>query len=87
MRSSFILSTAFAAAASAAAPSPEQLRFFEEKVRPVLVEHCYECHSATAKKLKGGLRLDTRDGWQRGGDSGKPVIVPDRPWEDTWHCG
>jgi len=58
--------------------SPEQIEFFEKKIRPVLAEHCYACHSAEAertKKLKGGLRLDTRDGLLKGGDSG-PAIVP-----------
>src|SRR5437764_1605188 len=55
--------------------------FFEKKVRPVLVEHCYKCHSAQAKKLKGGLRLDLKAGWQKGGDSGKPAIVPGKPEE------
>ncbi len=47
--------------------------FFEKKVRPILVEHCYSCHSANAKKEKGGLRLDTPDAIRRGGDSG-PVV-------------
>lgn len=47
--------------------------FFEKKVRPLLEEHCLECHSA-AKKIKGGLRLDYRDGWQKGGDAGAAVI-------------
>ena len=58
---------------------PEQVQFFEQKIRPVLVEHCYECHSAQAKKLKAGLHLDSRAGWQRGGDSGEPAIVPGQP--------
>lgn len=53
-------------------------QFFESKIRPVLAEHCYSCHSATAKKIKGGLLLDTRPGWQKGGDSG-PAIVPGHP--------
>ena len=48
--------------------------FFESKVRPVLIKRCYECHS-TEKKTKGGLALDTRDGWQHGGDNG-PAIIP-----------
>ncbi|MBK8039572.1 MAG: PSD1 domain-containing protein [Verrucomicrobiaceae bacterium] len=52
--------------------------FFESKVRPVLVEHCYECHSR--EKTKGGLALDTKQGWEKGGDSG-PVIVPGKPEE------
>ena len=51
----------------AAPPSPEHLEFFESKVRPLLVDHCYPCHSARAEKIKGGLRLDTRAGWDKGG--------------------
>src|SRR4051794_36104922 len=51
--------------------------FFESKVRPILADRCYECHSA-AKKVKGGLRLDTKEGWQTGGDSG-PALVPGTP--------
>lgn len=43
--------------------------FFESKVRPVLINRCYECHSAE-KKIKGGLNLDSRAGWQEGGDNG-----------------
>lgn len=53
--------------------------FFEKRVRPVLEEHCYGCHSARAEKIKGGLRLDSKAGWQRGGDSGHAAIVPSRP--------
>ncbi len=52
--------------------------FFEAKIRPVLVEHCYQCHSAQAAnagRLKGGLQLDTRAGIRMGGDSG-PAVVP-----------
>jgi hypothetical protein len=49
--------------------------FFEKKVRPVLAQNCYPCHSAQAGKLKGGLRLDSRDGLLKGGDNG-PGIVP-----------
>jgi hypothetical protein len=55
--------------------------FFEQKIRPVLAEHCYECHSERARKVKGGLLLDSRAGWQTGGDSGAAVIVPGRPDE------
>jgi hypothetical protein len=53
--------------------SQESLAFFESKIRPVLVEQCYSCHSqeaATSGKLKGGLYLDSRDGMLRGGDTG-----------------
>ena len=45
-----------------AALTKEQLDFFETKIRPVLVEQCYKCHAAEAKIIKGGLRLDSRDG-------------------------
>ncbi len=47
--------------------------FFESYVRPVLVKHCLECHGA--KKQEGGLRLDSRDGWMRGGDHGEVIIA------------
>jgi hypothetical protein len=56
----------------------ENVAFFEKKIRPVLVRYCYECHSGKAadvRKLKADLRLDTREGTRRGGDSG-PAIVP-----------
>jgi hypothetical protein len=55
--------------------------FFEKKIRPILVEHCYRCHSAEAaaeKKLKGGLYLDSKASLLKGGESG-PAIVPTRP--------
>jgi hypothetical protein len=59
-------------------PTPEQIEHFEKKVRPVLVEHCYKCHSAQAKKLKGDLLLDSREAILKGGESG-PVLVPGQP--------
>lgn len=55
-----------------------QVDFFETTIRPVMVEHCYECHSAEAGEAKGGLRLDSKQGWLVGGDSG-PAIIPGRP--------
>ncbi len=55
-----------------------QVEFFERELRPLLVKHCFECHSAKSKPLQGGLRLDTRDGTRRGGESG-PVLVPGKP--------
>lgn len=55
----------------------EQLAFFEKKIRPVLVDQCYSCHSADASKVKGGLLLDTRDGLRKGGDSGPGVVAGD----------
>ena len=57
-----------------------QVDFFETTIRPVLVEHCYECHSAEAGEAKGGLRLDSKQGWLVGGDSG-PAIIPGKPDE------
>src|SRR5437899_474503 len=60
--------------ASVARAEPE-LEFFEKRIRPVLAEHCYPCHGEQSAKRKGGLRLDTREGLRRGGDSG-PAIVP-----------
>lgn len=53
--------------------SAEQLNFFETRIRPVLIKHCYECHSADSKKLKADLRLDTAEGVRRGGESGLVV--------------
>ncbi len=64
--------------AAASQPTKEQLAFFEAKIRPVLVKNCYDCHSADAKNLKGGLLLDTRSGIEQGGDSG-PIIVSGAP--------
>ena len=67
-----------AVALPAVEPAREHLDFFEKKIRPVLVERCYECHSAAAKKNKGGLTLDTRDGVLKGGDAGS-VVAPGDP--------
>lgn len=57
------------------------LDFFESKIRPVLVRHCYQCHSAKAaagKTLKGGLQVDTREGIRKGGETG-PAVIPGQP--------
>jgi cytochrome c553 len=62
--------------AAAAAPiKPEQLKFFETKIRPVLVTQCAKCHASGAEKVKGGLLVDSRDGLRKGGDTG-PAVVP-----------
>ncbi len=60
-----------------AAPTPQQVELFESKIRPILAQECYECHSSATKK-KGGLVLDSRVGWQSGGESGD-VIKPGDP--------
>jgi len=59
---------------------PEQRAFFESKIRPVLVKHCYECHSADAKKLGGKLLLDAPSEMIAGGESG-PSLIPGQPDE------
>ena len=56
----------------------EDFSFFESKVRPLLVERCIECHGE--KKQKGDLRLDSKSGWQKGGESGA-ALVPGKPEE------
>jgi hypothetical protein len=63
-----------AGAAEADPLTPKQMAYFEQMVRPLLIERCYTCHSE-AKKINGGLRLDSRRGWLEGGDSG-PAISP-----------
>ena len=77
MKPLFLLGLLAAAAPAVAADAG--LTFFEQKIRPVLAEHCYACHSAGAKKLKGNLLLDSKAGWQKGGDSGQPAVVPGNP--------
>ena len=52
--------------------------FFEKKVRPVLVQQCYGCHSLSAKKTMGGLALDSRSALMKGGQTG-PALVPGHP--------
>ena len=73
-----VAALATSALAAPAKLDPDQLQFFEKKIRPVLAEHCYSCHSAKAEKLKGGLFLDSKDGLLKGGTSGT-AIVPGRP--------
>src|SRR5687767_2417398 len=64
-----------AAALGADEAGPE---FFESRVRPVLAERCYKCHSEKSEKLKGGLKLDSREALLKGGDNG-PAVVPGEP--------
>lgn len=71
---SVLLFTSTGFAADEAPADSAQLEFFEKQIRPLLVTHCYECHSAA--DVNGGLRLDTRAGISKGGDSG-PVISGD----------
>src|SRR5277367_4671524 len=83
MRRGFLHSWFLWLSLSMAAPmlaqiSSEQTEFFEKKIRPVLAEKCYACHGPNLAKPMGGLRLDTRDGARKGGDSG-PAIAPGDP--------
>lgn len=63
-----------------AQPSPEDLRFFETKVRPLLVAQCHGCHSSKSKMAFGGLRMDKRASFFQGGQSGA-LVVPGKPDE------
>jgi hypothetical protein len=60
------------------ASQSEGVEYFEKHIRPVLVKHCYSCHSAEAKTVEGGMLLDSRQGVLKGGDLG-PVVVPGQP--------
>ncbi|MCI0681329.1 MAG: DUF1549 domain-containing protein [Gemmataceae bacterium] len=74
----FCIGTSAARAQEPAQPSRADIDFFEAKVRPVLVERCFRCHAAQAKKSKGNLRLDSRANILKGGDSG-PAAIPAQP--------
>ena len=58
------------------APAPDGPAFFEAKIRPLFIEHCQKCHGE--KKQEGGLRLDSKAGWQKGGEHG-PAVIPGDP--------
>ena len=64
--------------AGAADANPEAVAFFEKRIRPLLVEHCYQCHAAEADEVQGELLVDSRIGLRRGGYSG-PAVVPGDP--------
>ncbi|MCC6507953.1 MAG: DUF1549 domain-containing protein [Pirellulaceae bacterium] len=75
MPAAFLLAAAWISPTIADDPTDVQaknLEYFEKQIRPVLVEKCYECHSA-ATESSGGLVLDSKPGWQRGGDSGPAI--------------
>jgi len=75
------------------ANADDETDFFQSQVAPLLERHCFECHSHQAV-MEGGLTLDSRSGWQTGGDSG-PAIIPGKPdesllmrmvrWDDDDH--
>jgi hypothetical protein len=78
MKLLFILSATWWVSAlglsAAAEPSAKDRAFFEAKVRPLLIKHCYECHSEAEDAQKGGLLLDRESGWLKGGDTAKAVV-------------
>ncbi|MCA9064617.1 MAG: PSD1 domain-containing protein [Planctomycetaceae bacterium] len=77
---SLFLCSAVSLSAADSKATQQQLDFFEKKIRPVLIQHCYECHSADSKNLKGSLLVDSRKGLLDGGDSGT-ALVPGKPGE------
>ncbi len=70
-----ILTLFLGTAEPSAAQSSDAEMFFERRIRPALIEHCFECHSADSKRLGGNLRLDSRDAVIRGGDLGAAVVI------------
>ncbi len=62
-----------------AAPTLKADEFFASKIEPLLRERCFQCHSHD-QKMKAGLALDSRSGWEQGGDSG-PAVIPGKPDE------
>ncbi len=75
-----ILALVAAGPVTAAEAAEDELAFFEKRIRPMLVKHCYECHSAESKELGGKLLLDSRHGILEGGESG-PALVAGKPEE------
>jgi hypothetical protein len=73
---SIVICGIWSAAAFADEPKADA-EFFEKKIRPVLIEHCYKCHSAQAEKLQGKLLLDSREAARKGGESGAAVVPGD----------
>lgn len=61
--------------AKAVAPDTKGIELFKIKIEPVLVKHCYECHSKNGESIEGGLELDSPSGMLRGGDTG-PMLKP-----------
>ncbi|WP_253158432.1 DUF1553 domain-containing protein [Stieleria tagensis] len=65
----------FVLAGTSAAYEPDSAEFFEQRIRPVLIKHCYQCHSEKSDEIGGSLWLDSADAMRHGGDSG-PAIQP-----------
>jgi mono/diheme cytochrome c family protein len=80
MMKSITVSLALLAGGAFAAPTPEQVEFFEKEIRPVLLDHCVKCHGP--EKQKADLRLDSRAAILKGADTG-PVVVEGQPEKST----
>ncbi|MEX0819598.1 MAG: PSD1 and planctomycete cytochrome C domain-containing protein [Pirellulaceae bacterium] len=83
-RSQLLLASIAVLAATGAAEATDTItqadrEFFEEKIRPVLMKQCYECHSHDAGSLSADYALDSREGIRAGGATGEPAIVPTDP--------
>ena len=74
---SLLFAFGFSLATNADEETAKRIEFFENRIRPVLVEHCYECHSSRSKGLKGGLFVDSSKGLRMGGDSGPAITLGD----------
>lgn len=67
-------------------PTPEGIKFFESKIRPVLIDQCFRCHSAEGQGLRGGLSLDSREAMLIGGESGPAVVPGDLEQSILWNA-
>jgi len=74
----FLLAVASPSLADEPTVAAADIEYFEKKIRPLLAEHCYRCHSSKAERVRGGLLLDSAASLQKGGDSG-PAVRRDKP--------
>ena len=61
----------------------KDIEFFKKQIEPILKRRCYQCHSHDFGKAKGGLVLDSRHRWQKGGSKGALPAAP-KPKRDPW---
>ena len=72
---SIVITNMFPANAQETSFTPRQVEFFETKIRPLLADRCYSCHSTKAEKLKAGLYVDSRESLLKGGESGAAIVA------------
>src|SRR5437868_15246788 len=70
----FIHIFAFWGSVASVIAQSDDVAFFREKVQPILEQRCFECHSHKSGKMKGGLTLDSRSGWEAGGEQGAVIV-------------